>query len=133
MTAQTPAAVTASYFDALDRGDVPAAMALLSPDVVWHQPGSNRFSGDHFGIDGVGSLLGGMMETSQGTFQLTVSGRAMVNGDSVAVPVQFSGKRKDISMDMSGVDLLRIRDGKIVEVHLFSADGPAEDAFWGPV
>lgn len=132
MSDQTPAAVAASYFDALDRGDVPAAMALLSPDVVWHQPGSNRFSGDHSGIDGVGSLLGGMMETSQGTFRLTVTGPAMVNGGFVAVPVQFSGKRTDVSMDMSGVDLLTIRDGKIVEVHLFSADGPAEDAFWGP-
>ena len=39
MTDPTPAAVTASYFDALGRGDVPAAMALLSSDVVWHQPG----------------------------------------------------------------------------------------------
>ncbi len=131
MTDQTPAAVTASYFDALGRGDVAAAMALLSPDVIWHQPGSNRFSGDHAGIDGVGSLLGGMMETSQGTFQLAVTGRAMVNGEFVAVPVRFSGKRTDVSMDMSGVDLLTIRDGKIVEVRLFSADGSAEDAFWG--
>lgn len=131
MTDQTPAAVTASYFDALGRGDVPAAMALLSPDVVWHQPGSNRFSGDHAGIDGVGSLLGGMMETSQGTFQLAVAAPPMVNGEFVAVPVRFSGKRADVSMDMSGVDLLTIRDGKIVEVHLFSAESSAEDAFWG--
>lgn len=131
MTDQTPAAVAASYFDALGRGDVPAAMALLSPDVVWHQPGSNRFSGDHLGIDGVGSLLGGMMEASQGTFQLAVNGRAMVNGEFVAVPVKFSGTRTDVSMDMSGLDLLTIRDGRIVEVHLFSADGPAEDEFWG--
>ncbi|MDQ4046726.1 MAG: nuclear transport factor 2 family protein [Actinomycetota bacterium] len=107
-------------------------MALLSPDVVWHQPGSNRFSGDHSGIERVGSLLGGMMETSQGTFRLNVTGPAMVNGEFVAVPVQFSGKRTDVSMDMSGVDLLTIRDGRIAEVRLFSADGPAEDAFWGP-
>ena len=131
MTDQTPAAVTASYFDAFGRGDVPAAMALLSPDVVWHQPGSNRFSGDHTGINGVGLLLGGMMETSQGTFQLAVTGPAMVNGEFVAVPVRFSGKRADVSMDMSGVDLLTIRDGKIVEVRLFSSDGAAEDVFWG--
>lgn len=131
MTDQTTAAVTASYFDALGRGDVAAAMALLSPDVVWHQPGENRFSGDHTGMDGIGSLLGGMMETTQGTFQLSVTGPAMVNGELVAVPVRFSGKRGDASMDMSGVDLLTVRNGNIVEVHLFSEDGPAEDAFWG--
>lgn len=72
------------------------------------------------------------METSQGTFQLAVSGPAMVNGEFVAVPVRFSGKRRDVSMDMSGIDLLTVRDGKIAEVRLFSADGPAEDVFWGP-
>ncbi len=66
MIDQTPAAVAVSYFDALGRGDVPTAMAMLSPEVVWHQPGDNRFSGDHAGIDGVGALLGGMMETSKG-------------------------------------------------------------------
>ena len=131
MTEQTPAAAAATYFDALGRGDVPTAMAQLSDAVVWHQPGANRFSGDHVGAEGVGALLGGMMEASQGSFQLMVTGPAMVNGDLVAVPVRFSGRGDGASMDMTGVDLLTIRDGKIVEVHLFSEDGAAEDEFWG--
>ncbi len=132
MTDQTPAAVAAKYFDALAQGDVPGAMGLLAPDVVWHQPGANQFSGDHVGGEGVGQLLGGMMATSQGTFQLTVDGAAMINGELVAVPVRFAGRRDGTSMEMSGVDLLTVRDGKIIEVHLFSEDSPAEDAFWGP-
>ncbi len=123
--------MAATYFDALDRGDVPAAMAQLSPSVVWHQPGGNRFSGDHTGVEGVGALLGGMMQASDGTFQLAVTGPAMVNGDLVAVPVRFSGSREGASMDMAGLDLLTVRGGAIVEVHLFSQDGAAEDAFWG--
>jgi uncharacterized protein len=131
MSEQTPATVAATYFDALGRGDVPTAMAQLSGEVVWHQPGANRFSGDHAGAEGVGALLGGMMEAIQGSFKLSVSGPAMVNGELVAVPVRFSGSRDAVSMDMAGVDLLTVRDGKIVEVHLFSEDGPAEDAFWG--
>lgn len=131
MSEQTPAAVAASYFEALGRGDVPAAMSLLSPQVVWHQPGANRFTGNHAGVDGVGALLGGMMEVSEGSFQLAVTGPAMVNGELVAVPVRFTGSRAGASMDQVGVDLLTVRDGKIVEVHLFSEDGPAEDAFWG--
>ena len=127
MSEHTPAAVAATYFDALGRGDVPTAMAQLGEAAVWHQPGANRFSGDHVGVEGIG----GMMETSQGTFQLAVSGPAMVNGPLVAVPVRFSGRREGRSMDMAGVDLLTVRDGKIVEVHLFSEDGAAEDDFWG--
>ncbi len=131
MSEQTPAAVAATYFDALGRGDVPTAMAQLSDAVVWHQPGANRFSGDHVGLEGVGALLGGMMEASQGSFQLAVAGPAMVNGPLVAVPVRFSGRRDAVSMDMAGVDLLTVSDGKITEVRLFSEDGAAEDDFWG--
>lgn len=131
MSEQTPAAVSATYFDALGRGDVPTTMAQLSEAVIWHQPGANRFSGDHLGVEGVGSLLGGMMEASQGSFQLAVTGPAMVNGELVAVPVRFSSRRDAATMDMAGVDLLTIRDGRIAEVHLFSEDGAAEDEFWG--
>ena len=132
MTNPTPATVAATYFDALGRGDIPTVMAQFSDAVVWRQPGANRFSGDHVGLDGVGALLGGMLEASEGSFQLVVTGPAMVNGELVAVPVRFSGSRADASMDMAGVDLLTVRDGKIVEVHLFSEDGSSEDSFWGP-
>lgn len=131
MTEQNPAAVATDYFDKLGRGDVPSAMGLLSPTVVWHQPGANRFSGGHAGLESVGALLSGMMEASEGTFELTVTGPPMANGDRVAVPVRFRGTRNGAAMDMAGVDLLTIRDAKIVEVHLFSEDGSAEDAFWG--
>lgn len=131
MNNNAPAAVAAAYFEALGRGDVPTAMGLMSPQVVWHQPGANQFSGDHTGMDGVGSLLGGMMDVSAGSFQLVVTGPAMANGELVAVPVRFSGTRADASMDMAGVDLLTIRDGQIIAVHLFSEDGANEDAFWG--
>ncbi|MFY9714010.1 MAG: nuclear transport factor 2 family protein [Microbacterium sp.] len=131
MTGTTPAAVAQTYFDALGRGDIPAVMAQFSEDVVWHQPGDNQFSGDHEGLGGVGALLGGMMEASQGSFALTVTGPAMANGDMVVVPIRFSGSRADASMDMSGVDLLTVREGKIVAVHLFSEDAASEDAFWG--
>lgn len=126
-----PTTVVSTYFDAVTSGDIPSAMAQFSPEVEWHQPGSNRFSGIHVGVEAVGALLGGMMEVSEGSFQLAVDGPAMVNGDFVAVPVRFTGKRADASMDMAGVDLLTVRDGKIAAVHLFSEDGAAEDAFWG--
>jgi len=132
MTAQLPSAVAQTYFDALGRGDIPTVMAQFADDVLWHQPGDNQFSGDHHGIGGVGALLGGMMEASAGSFQLAVDGAVMVNGDVVAVPIRFSGNRADASMDMGGIDLLTVRGGKIVEVRLFSEDGAAEDAFWGP-
>lgn len=131
MNEQTPMTVATAYFDALGRGDLPAAMSYLDTAIVWHQPGANRFTGDHAGIGGVGALLGDMMTVSEGTFQLVVTGPSMINGELVAVPVRFIGNRSEASMDMAGIDLLTVRGGKIVEMHLFSEDGPTEDAFWG--
>ncbi|WP_199862374.1 nuclear transport factor 2 family protein [Plantibacter sp. CFBP 8804] len=60
-----------------------------------------------------------------------MTGPAMVDGELVAVPVRFIGTRSGASMDMAGVDLLAVRDGRIAAVDLFSEGGPAEDAFWG--
>ena len=131
MTDTTPAAVATTYFDALGRGDMATVMAQFDPAITWHQPGDHRFSGTHTGIEGVGALLGGMMEASEGSFAISVTGPTMVNGEMVAVPVRFSGSRADASMDMAGVDLLTVRDGKIIAVHLFSEDAISEDAFWG--
>ena len=128
---QSPAAVAATYFDALGRGDVPTAMAQLSPDVTWHQPGANQFSGDHRGLEGVGALLGGMMEASQGSFVIDSVHALMGNGDMVAASIHFAGRIGDSSMSMDGVDVVRLADGKIVEMWLFSGDQAAEDAFWG--
>lgn len=131
MNDNAPLAVATAYFDALAAGDIPAAMGHLDPQIVWHQPGDNRFAGEYTGPDGVGALLGSMMDVSQGSFQLIATGPAMANSDLVAVPVRFVGSRTGASMDMAGIDLLTVRNGKIVEMHLFSEDGSTEDAFWG--
>jgi ketosteroid isomerase-like protein len=49
----------------------------------------------------------------------------------VAASIHFAGRREGASMSMDGVDVLRLKDGKIVEMWLFSGDQAAEDAFWG--
>lgn len=105
----------------------------MADDITWYQPGANRFSGTHVGGPAVGAMTGGMAEVSDGTFRLEVTGAPMVNGSLVAVPVRFTGRRGDQTMDMTGIDLLTIEDGRIVRVDLFSADQATEDAFWGPV
>ena len=34
-------------------------------------------------------------------------------------------------MDMTGIDLLTVTNGKITAIRLFSEDQPGEDQFWG--
>jgi ketosteroid isomerase-like protein len=131
MENSAPLAVAHRYFDALAAKDFAKVAAMFADDIVWHQPGSNRFSGTHRGSAAVGEMIGGMMAVSEGTFELAVTGALMVNGTLVAVPVHFTGKRDGAAMAQDGVDLLRIEDDRIAEVWLFSSDPRSEDAFWG--
>jgi hypothetical protein len=132
MVASTgPLAVVGRYFDALSAKDFATVAGLFADDIVWHQPGDNRFSRTHRGSAAVTEMIGGMMTVSDRTFALSVTGAPMANGSLVAVPMHFSGKRDDAAMSQDGVDLLRVEGDRIAEVWLFSADTPAEDAFWG--
>ncbi|KOX19629.1 nuclear transport factor 2 family protein [Nocardiopsis sp. NRRL B-16309] len=131
MESTTPLAVVRRYFDALAAQDFATVAAVFADDIVWHQPGDNRFSGTHRGSAAVNEMIGGMMTASEGTFELSVTGEPMANGALVAAPVHFTGRREHARMAMDGTDLLRIEGDRIAEVWLFSADPRAEDAFWG--
>ncbi|MGI5430310.1 nuclear transport factor 2 family protein [Streptomyces sp. CA-179760] len=123
--------IARAYFQAVQTGDMATLGDLLDEAIVWHQPGANRFSGEHKGQGAVFQMLGGMMEASQGTFAIDKIHSLMGNGDLVAATIHFTGRRGDTSMAMDGVDLLRLQNGKITEMWLFSGDQNAEDAFWG--
>lgn len=127
----SPLAVATTYFEALESGDFATVAAQFAEDVVWHQPGDNRFSGVHRGGDAVGAMIGGMMSVSEGTFSLKRNAPLMVNGELVAASVRWTAKRSGAEMDGTGVDLMRVVDGKVTEVWLFTADPAEEDAFWG--
>ncbi len=127
----TPLAVITRYFDALESGDFATVSATFADDIVWHQPGANRFSGTHRGSAAVGELIGGMMTVSEGTFTLKRNAPPMVNGSTVAAPVHWTAKRSGAEMNGVGVDLMRVEGDKVVEVWLFTADPAEEDAFWG--
>lgn len=123
--------VAKTYFQAVQTGDLETLGALVAPNVVWYQPGNNRFSGKHEGAQAVFGMIGGMMEVSQGSFKIETFNVVGGNKKNVAVIVEFSAARGDQSMRMVGVDMLTIEDGKIVEAWLYSADQVAEDTFWG--
>lgn len=123
--------IAKAYINAVQTGDQAALGNLLSPQVVWHQPGNNRFSGTKHGMAEFGTMLGGMMEVSGGTFAITRANRYLANGDLVAIEIEFAGEREGAKLSQPGIDLLRIADGRIVEVWLFSSDPEQEDAFWG--
>lgn len=123
--------IAKTYIKAAQTGDQATLGRIISPDVIWHQPGNHQFSGTHQGMVTVGPMLGKMMDVSRGTFTISRVDHYMANGDWVVVTIEFAGEANGITLKQPGVDLIRIEGGKIVEVRLFSSDQPQEDAFWG--
>jgi ketosteroid isomerase-like protein len=126
----TPTEVARRYFALLGAGDLPGLAGLFSPDVVWHQPGTSHVSGTYRGTDRLFAHLGRFMELSAGTFRIDEVADVMGNGDLVAATLRFSASVAGRAVSMAGVDLMRVHDGRIVEVWLFSADQAAEDSLW---
>lgn len=129
----SPKEIVGQYFSSLESGDFATLMDLLDEDIIWHQPGNSILSGTYRGKKAVGDLFGRFMEISQGSFKIDEVSAIMENGNLVSATLRFSARRcgyVDVHIEMSGVDLMRVENGKIKEVFLFSADQKAEDDFW---
>ena len=123
--------IAKAYIKSVQTGDQATFGSLCAPDIIWHQPGNNQFSGTKNGMAEIGPMLGGMMQASGGSFAITKANRYLANGDMVAVEIEFAGDHDGKKLSQPGIDLMRIKDGKIVEMWLFSSDPAQEDAFWG--
>ena len=129
-----PSDVVAKYFTSLAAGDLAEVMNLLDDDVIWHQPGNSVLSGTYVGKASVGALFGRFMEISNGTFRIDQVQSIMTNGSLVSATLSFSATRfryLELSMQMKGIDVMKIENGKIKEVFLFSERQSDEDQFWG--
>lgn len=49
--------IIATYFKAIQTGDLAKLGALVAADVIWHQPGDNQFSGTHTGAEAVFAMM----------------------------------------------------------------------------
>lgn len=123
--------IVQTYFNSIATGDLNILGSLFSEDVIWHQPGNGQLSGVHQGNQAVFDLFGKFMKISDGSFKIDSVKNIMANKDLVTTVLHFTAqKNTGEKISMNGVDLMRIENGKIKEVYLFSENQPAEDAFW---
>lgn len=119
-----------TYNEALIRGDFAGVFETMADDIIWHQPGNNPLSGVVIGKQALGEHLGKFAQKSNGTFKV-ITNWFSVSGCFVAANVTFVAERSNgDKLDMNGIDLFRIENGKIQEVWLFSSQQTIEDDFW---
>lgn len=129
-TQENAVEIVKAYFRSLATGDVAKLGSLFADDIVWHQPGQGSLSRTYVGKSEVFALFGKFMEISQGSFRIDQVHSIMANGNLITATLHFSAKKSGAEISMEGVDLMKVENGKIKEVHLFSGDQKAEDAFW---
>ena len=125
-------AVVRRLYAAVAAGDLAAVAACFHADAVWRLPGTNALSGTHRGWPAIrDDLLARQGPLSGGTFRAHLLDLAVGDQYIVAI-VQAIAECAGRRLDQTVCQLMRVQQGKIVEVRGHYADEAALNAFWGP-
>lgn len=117
------------FYKAFEQGEIGKVRDLMDKDIVWNQPGNSQISGTYRGKEAVLGLFGKLAALSGGSLKLTVESLSESNG-IVSVSVGYSARRPGTEMSGKGIDIYKVKNGKIVEASLFTDNQKLEDAFW---
>ena len=121
--------VVRRFYEAFARGDIEAARSCFDHDAVWHLPGRSPIAGDHRGVDAIVRFFWKLKELSGGTFKPELID--VVANDRHTVALQHAtGTRGNKRLDVTACQLMRIQEGKILEVRGHYSDQYALDDFW---
>jgi ketosteroid isomerase-like protein len=130
MTARDDADLIRSGYDAFVKGDIPAVLEVFSPDIRWEITGRSGLAGEYVGHEAVLGFFGQLMERSGGSFQLELVD-VLASDDHVVGLTRETAEREGRSpLDVRGVHIWRVVDGKAVEFSGIAHDQYADDAFW---
>ena len=102
---------------------------LFHPDIVWHNPGHNQFSGDLRGVDAVIASFVKQFELTGGTFRVDV--HDILGSDDHAVAIATaSGERDGRTISDIYTHVCHFRDGKLIEAWIVNFNPAQTDALF---
>lgn len=132
MTAHTNETATRAAFAAFASGDIDGIREFFTPDVVWHQGGTDALSGEYRGVDEVLGLLARQFELSDGTVRAELLDVYATDHRTIAVE-RITAERNGDTLDTLVPLVFDGADGRASEVWSHVFDDPARlAAFWGP-
>jgi hypothetical protein len=144
MTEITPELVVAAY-EAVSSGDREKTAQYWSEDLRFLAPGSHHHAGWRVGIDDFLAYVQGMLEASGGSWSMEPITLLINNDDGYSIDVnKIHAVRKGAPrgskspydvLDISGVQMLNWRDGRVVEGFggIFGAGATNYDQWWSPI
>lgn len=117
-------------YAALAAGDMQELEQCFARDAVWHEPGSNIYSGDRVGWPQIrDELLALLGPLSQGAFRAELVDVTV--GEKYVVAVhRATGEHNGRTLDSTSCQVARVVRGRIQEVWSLHADQVEVDAFW---
>jgi ketosteroid isomerase-like protein len=124
------AAVVRRLCEAVAKRDLEAARVCFAEHALWVLPGRSPIAGEHRGWDAIrDDFLVKLDPLSGGTFRVELTEVAV--GDEHVVAVQHAtAKHGRKRLDITACQLIKVEDGKIVEVRGHYFDQYALDGFW---
>jgi uncharacterized protein len=120
---------TRAGFRAFNEDDVATILELLDQDIVWRIPGRNQMAGTYAGRDATLAVLRRTAELTGGTYRIDLQW-AVADEEHVVVVYRASGRRGDRALDIDQALVVRVADGRWVEVDAVPFDQHAFDEFW---
>ena len=104
-------------YDAFGRGDIPAVLGAMSPDIKWHQAENNPYNPSGQAWVGPDAVLNNLFMRLGGEWDGFVvrTGTFHGAGDSVIVEARYNGTFKPTgkSMDTQVCHVWDVKDGKV--------------------
>jgi ketosteroid isomerase-like protein len=123
-------AIVRNAYESFAKGDLDGALVDLADDCVFHFGGDGPNSGDHKGREAIAAALIKNFELTAGNSALDVRG-IRADDDHAAVVLQETASRPDgASIALERGALLRLRDGKVVDLWDLPEDIQAHDHFF---
>ena len=123
-------AIVRDAYQAFAKGDLNGALADLADDCVFHFNGDGPNSGDHQGRDAIAAALIKNFELTGGTQALDVKA-IYADDDHAAVVIRETASRPDgATLAVDEVHILRLRDGKVLDLWDVPDDIQAHRAFF---
>lgn len=117
-------------FAAHARGDLAALQAqFFAPDIRWHFPGRGEHAGDYDGAAAVAQVFANLAARSGGTHRIEL--HDVIASDEQVVALHTTrAERPGRKLEISAIQVFRIRDGRVAEAWTYHQDSYAFDEFW---
>ncbi len=131
MAEHPSAALHRRAHEAAARNDLETLSSMIAEDAIWHSPGKSPVSGDFRGRDAIfEGFFGKMDELSGGTAGFVETHEYFGMDDRSVALFRWGATRNGKTADFGVCEVIRWRDGQIVEDWAYYEDQYGWDEFW---